>query len=153
MSHSKGDDEINKAFRESLLKALENETNSSVVNLDYGQIAKTKNDILQKLPITVTQLKKLHTQLKMYRYVETMDELNYGRYIRWIRINVEDPSDLTLTVGGHVCDLKVVDDEIRVFCLSRSKRIFHIKMNEVLMFQKLSPQEDIILTATKAYFQ
>ena len=43
-----------------LLHALDNENNASIADQNYRQIAKDKNDILQKLQLSRDALKKLH---------------------------------------------------------------------------------------------
>ena len=47
-----------------LMNALENDNNESIVELDMKNISAIKNDLLQQLPITSEELKKLNKQLK-----------------------------------------------------------------------------------------
>ena len=45
---------------DSLLKALENEENEHILQLDHEKISKMKNDILQKLGLPRDKLKQIH---------------------------------------------------------------------------------------------
>ena len=53
---------------DTLLVALENEQNSSIVNLDSSKIKDIKNNILQKIQLDRDTLKLYHKKLKQYRY-------------------------------------------------------------------------------------
>ena len=55
-----GDLDIN-----SLLNALENETNASIMRLNSHKINKMKNDILQKLQLEKDKLKSYHKKLNI----------------------------------------------------------------------------------------
>ena len=53
--------------RNNLLHALENETNSSIMNLTSAKIKEHKNNILQKLQLGKSDLKKMHKKsFKIY---------------------------------------------------------------------------------------
>lgn len=134
---------------EKLLHALDNENNEAIIDVDYAKISKDKNDILQQLHLPKEDLKKLHTQLKLYRHVYDLDHLRYGGYIRWISLKNSDPANIKLTNGGIVCDMKAIKDDVHVVCKNRFNRLFQINMAEVILFQKLSEQEQVILKALK----
>ena len=133
-----------------LLHALENENNASIADMNYQDIAKEKNDILQQLQLPKDALKKLHTQLKAYRYVDTLDALKYGAYVRWL--GLKNPDELYLRNGGLVCDIKIKNEEIHVYVKNNQSRIFQFNMSEALVFQKLSPQEQVILEAVELLY-
>ena len=135
---------------EKLLHALENDNNASIADLNYPQIAQEKNDILQRLQLPKDDLKALHQKLKGYRYIDSLEALKYGAYVRWI--NLTDPDQLYLRNGGVVCDLKVLPPQsqhVHVFVKNNQRRLFQFKFSEVLVFQKLSAQEQIILAAVQ----
>jgi hypothetical protein len=131
----------------SLLHALDNENNEAVVELSDEKISKDKNDILQQLHLPREVLQRLHKQLKSYRLVNTIDDLRFGSYIRWI--SLKNPENIKLTNGGIVCDIKAIKEDIHVKCKNKMNLIFQINLSEVLLFQKLSEQEQIILKALK----
>jgi len=130
--------------RNNLLHALENETNSSIMNLTSAKIKEHKNNILQKLQLGKSDLKKMHKKLSEYRYCTDMSDLQYGYYIRWIPL--KDPENLYLTNGGIMCDMKIVNNQIRIFCKNFRNRFFQFKFDEAVIFQKISSQEKVILS-------
>ena len=133
---------------EKLLHALNNDNNEAIVDLDYAKIAKAKNDILQQLKLPRQDLTALHKKLKIYRYVDDLKDVRFGSYIRWI--SLKNPADIKLTNGGIICDIKAYNDEdIHIKCKNNMNRVFQIKMSEIILFQKLSEQEQVILKALK----
>ena len=86
-----------------LLSALDNDDHSNLLNTSYEEIAKDKNDILQQLRFTKEKLKIYHNKLKDYRYVDELNDLKYGQYVRWI--NIRNPENLKLT---NECQLLVI---------------------------------------------
>jgi hypothetical protein len=138
---------------EKLLHALNNDNNEAIVDLDYAKIAKAKNDILQQLNLPRKDLTALHKKLKLYRYVDDLKDVRYGSYIRWI--SLKNPADIKLTNGGIICDMKAYNkddgegEDIHIKCKNNMNRIFQIKISEIILFQKLSEQEQVILKALK----
>lgn len=130
-----------------LLNALENDDNASIMEIDYAKMASIKNDILQKLQLPKEKLKTLHKQLKEYRYVDNIDDIRFGSYIRWIPLR--NPNEIKLTNGGIICDMKTKDDSVIIICKNRMNRLFNLKLEESMIFQKLTSQEEVILSAMK----
>ena len=130
-----------------LLHALDNDNNEAIVDLNYEKIAKDKNDMLQQLKLPRNELTYLHKQLKSYRLVNDMNDLRFGSYVRWI--SLKNPAEIKLTNGGIVCDMKVINEDLHIKCKNKMNRLFQIKISEVILFQKLSEQEQIILKALK----
>jgi len=129
----------------SLLHALNNENNETIVDLDYSTIAKHKNDLLQQLHLPREELIKIQKQLKPYRSINNLEDLRFGSYVRWIPL--KNPEKIKLTNGGIVCDIKEINADIHIKCKNRMNRMFQIKMSEIILFQKLSEQEQVILKA------
>jgi len=130
-----------------LLHALDNDNNEAVVDLDYATIAKHKNELLQQLNLPREDLVKLQKQLKAYRCINTLEDLRFGGYVRWI--SLKNPANIKLTNGGIVCDIKEIQKDIHIKCKNKMNMMFQLKMSEVLLFQKLSEQEQVILKAMK----
>lgn len=128
-----------------LLNALENENNESLLDLNKEKISNMKNDILQKLNIKNDKLKLFHKKLKLYRYVDNVEDINYGSFIRWI--SLKTPNDIKLTNGGIVCDMKKKDESIYIICKNSLNRFFTLTLEENIIFQKLTNQEEVILSA------
>ena len=128
-----------------LIDALDNETNESMINLTTQKILEMNLNILKELHLpketTLDYLKKL----KGYRYVDELNDLKHGAFIRWIPIT--DPNYLPLHYCGIVCDIKITDNGIIVKCKNFMHRHYTFKMDECLIFQKLTSQEQVILYA------
>ena len=127
-----------------LLGALENETNASIMKLTNTKIKKYKNDALQRAQIKGFQLKEMHKKLKNYRYIGDLTGLQYGYYIRWIPL--KDPTNIYLTNGGIIIDIDILKNGIHIRVKNNRNRLFQIKFDECIIFQKLTVQENIILS-------
>lgn len=126
-----------------LLGALENETNSSIMNMTSAKIKDIKNNMLQRLQLDRTTLKTFHKKLKDYRYCSDMNDLQYGFYIRWI--SLKNPENLKLTTGGIIIDIDIISECVQIRIKNNMNRIFQIKLDENMIFQKITPQEYVIL--------
>ena len=126
-------------------KALHNENNESLMNLTFDKIEKKKKEILGELGLSKTVTKDLLTRLEDYRYVEELQELQIGNYMRWV--DLKDPDNLELTNGAILSEIKVDDNTVLVMKNFISRKFFQISIDENLIFQKLSDQEKIILYA------
>ncbi len=130
---------------EVLNKAINNENNSSLIHYTNKKIKAIKNDYLQKLQLSREELKDYHDKLKNYRYVDDLSDILYGRYIRWV--NLKNPDNLKLTKGGIIIEIKILENGIHVVCKNARNQRFQIKIDECLIFQKLTQQEQILLSA------
>lgn len=128
-----------------LEKALDNNNNESIMNLTTRKIMELNLKILKELVLdretTINYLKKL----KHYKYVDEINDIKYGSFIRWIPII--DPKNLILKDCGMVCDIKITDDGVLINCKNFMHRHYTFKMDEVLIFQKLTDQEMVIISA------
>jgi hypothetical protein len=128
-----------------LSHALDNDDNESIMNLTTKKILEMNYKILKELHLeketTLAYLKKL----KEYRYIDEIKDLRYGGFIKWIPII--DPTNIPLHYSGIICDIKITDDGVLIVCKNFMHRHYTFKMDECLIFQKLSQQEQIILSA------
>jgi hypothetical protein len=103
--------------------------------------------VLKELHLSKADTLELFEKLKAYKYVDEMNELKYGACIRWIPI--DDPENIVLSKGALFCEMKITDDG--VFCICKnfgfSTRHFQISMDKTLIFQKLTDQELVLLSA------
>lgn len=127
-----------------LMKALDNENNLSISKLNSRKIAAQKNDILQKLQLKSDKLKEFHKKLKDYRYVDDLQDILYGSYIRWIPL--KDPENVKLTNGGIVINLKILNGGVYIGCKNNINHYMQIKLDENLVFQKIQNQEKVLLS-------
>lgn len=128
-----------------LEKALENEENEILINMNYKKISDMKKNIINSLPIIKEYKIEYLKKLKHYRYINELPELQYGRYIRWITL--KDQNNIYLTNGGIICEIKVENSGIHIVSKNRMNRMIQINMSENFIFQKLTNQEKILLTA------
>ena len=130
-----------------LLKALDDESNETLMNFTTKKIREMNLKILKELELSKKELIDIFNKLKDYKYVDEMNELKYGTFLRWIPI--EDPTNIHLTKGAIFCEIKITDDG--VFCVCKNfgfpVRHFRISMDKNLIFQKLTDQELVLLSA------
>jgi len=130
-----------------LLKALENESNENMVHLTSKKINEMNWKILQELHLRSNETIELYNKLKGYKYVDEMDDLKYGTYLRWIPLT--NPDEIQLKKGAIFCEVKITEEGVRLICKNHGfpTRHFQITMDEHLLFQKLTDQELILLSA------
>ena len=130
-----------------LLKALDDESNETLMNFTSDKIKEMNLNVLKELHLPRKDTLELMSKLKDYKYVDEMNELKYGAYIRWIPI--EDPTNIYLTQGALFCKMKITDNG--VFCICKNygfkSRHFQISMDKNLIFQRLTDQELVLLSA------
>ena len=130
-----------------LLKALDDESNETLMNFTTDKIKEMNLNIIKELQLPRKDTLEIMNKLKEYKYVDEMNELKYGAYIRWIPI--EDPTNIHLTKGALFCEMKITDDGI--FCVCKnygySQRHFQLSMDKNLIFQRLTEQELVLLSA------
>lgn len=130
-----------------LLKALDDDSNETLLNFTSDKIKEMNLNIIKELQLPRKDTLDIMNKLRDYKYVDEMNELKYGAYIRWIPI--EDPTNIHLTKGALFCEMKITDDG--VFCVCKnygySQRHFQLSMDKNLIFQRLTDQELVLLSA------
>jgi len=130
-----------------LLKALDDESNETLLNFTSDKIKEMNLNIIKELQLPRKETLDIMNKLREYKYVDEMNELKYGAYIRWIPI--EDPTNIHLTKGALFCEMKITDDG--VFCVCKNygytQRHFQLSMDKNLIFQRLTDQELVLLSA------
>ena len=128
-----------------LLKALDDETNETLFNFTSDKIKEMNLNVLKELQLPRKDTLEILKKLQDYKYVDEMNDLKYGAYIRWIPI--EDPTNIYLTKGAIFCEIKTTDSGISLVCKNYMNNFFTINMDTNLIFQKLTDQEQILLSA------
>ena len=75
-------------------------------NLNYlstKKINELKDTILNKLPLDKNELNILKDKLNDYRYIDEIDEIKIGSFVRWIKL--DNPDQIKLTNGGVIIDI------------------------------------------------
>ena len=129
-----------------LEKALENENNASISTLTTRKINAEKYRQLQQLDFNDAVLADYFHKLRDYRHVDDLTGLMHGAYIRWI--DLKNPDRLCLARGAIICDIKIGQKGVHLLCKTHpNPAMFHVIMDEVIIFQRLSQQERVILAA------
>jgi hypothetical protein len=127
-----------------LEKSLNNNNNKNISVLTFDTINKEKELIINELNLSKKNTNELLKKLKDYQYIDEYPQLIEGRYIRWI--NITNPDSIKLTNGGILCEIKI-NDSILLVMKNKYNVFFQIKLDECLLFQRLTNQEKIILYA------
>jgi len=133
---------------------FENARRNSTLTIDIEEILKNANTDLTTTQTEITaeimnainsynpdEICALNTKLREYRVITKVFEIQRGKHIRWLR-----PPSATLTVGGMVVEIKFTDDGTHILCKNRN-RFIQIKMDECIIFQRLSHDEQLVLMA------
>lgn len=110
--------------------------------MDYVSITNRKHAVLKELGL-------LHKEaaLEQYAVVDEYHQLLHGRYVRWVAL---DPDDIKLTNGAIVIKSEMKEDGLLVTLKSMNHRYWSIKFNEVVLFQRLSFEELVLLEAIES---
>lgn len=136
---------FNELDMEELLKAVDSDSNDYLLHLTTKKIQELNLNILKELDLPKKDTMDMLRQLKSYKYVDEIKEIKCGRFIRWVPI--KDPANLKMTKGGIICDIKATDNGIQIICKNFMHKHFQFKMDECLIFQRLSSQELVLLSA------
>jgi hypothetical protein len=130
-----------------LLEALEDESNESLLNFTTTKLREMTREILNELHLSEEELDVLSNKLKDYKYIDENNELKYGTFIRWIRI--DDPTNIVLSNTAIFCEFRETNNG--TFCVCKTMRFpvryFQISIDKTLIFQKLTDQELVLLSA------
>jgi hypothetical protein len=136
-----------------ILKKLEDECHDYLENKTLASISQEIYDILKTNGYPENKIETLYNKLNGYRYVENVNELHVGKEIKVLRIaNAYDSHfnklDSTLKYYGKVTNILFEDNGILVRSITFINKIkyYNYKYDNFLTFQKLSPDEKIILT-------
>ena len=129
-----------------LLKALEDDRNESLLQFNSNTIKEMTLKILKELHLPKRETLDMYRKLRGYKYVDDVNDVKIGTYVRWIPI--EDPDNVILTKGAIFCEFKTTNQGIlSCVCKNFSGKHFQIGMETNLLFQKLTTQETVLLSA------
>lgn len=128
---------------ETITEIVEELKNKNLLHLSSSKIKALKNNILQKLCLTREELLKYHKVLEEYKYVDELDEINIGSYIRWF--NLKKMDNIKLTNGGIIVDIQPGIDDITIVCKNNLNKFFSLSLNKCIIFQKLNYQEQLLI--------
>jgi hypothetical protein len=135
---------MNKIDVDSLLDSLDDESNETLLNLSTKKIHEMNLLLLNELELTKEETDEILEKLKGYKFVDELKDLKSGTFLRWIPL---DATEAKLTRGAFFCDVNITDEGINVLMKNHFHRHFTIKFDDHMIFQKLTNQELILLSA------
>ena len=146
------DDTIDNINVDELLKSIESDKLLSVSKLSYDKINTIKYNVLTRIGLEDDELESMLLKLSDYRYVEELQDIHHGAFVRYIQLtsksnkgNKQD-NEILLKPGGFICDIKILGSGVQLLCRNHFRKMFQLRLDEVLLFQKLTKQEEIILS-------
>jgi hypothetical protein len=117
--------------------AIQNSNNENIMSLSYAIINKRKHKILLEL-----KLLSMENKLTEYRHVDELHELRMGCFIRWFNLSTE-----LFANGGFIVRIDIEANGPLITCKNQFNKFFMIKLNECIIFQKITQQEHVLLSA------
>jgi hypothetical protein len=151
------DDTIDNINVDELLKSIESDKLLSVSKLSYDKINTIKYNVLTRIGLEDDELESMLLKLSDYRYVEELQDIHHGAFVRYIPLtnksnkgngngNQNKNNEILLKPGGFICDIKILGTGVQLLCRSHFRKMFQLRVDEVLLFQKLTKQEEVILS-------
>jgi len=131
-------------MEEELEKIMDDIDKYKLHDLSTEIIKNRKNEILKQI-LDDDVLKHYKDILEDYRYVDEVDELRIGSYIRYFVLkNEKGKEELKLMRGGFIADIIASKENIIILC--KNNNIFwKIKINNCVIFQKNTKQEEVLI--------
>ena len=118
---------------------------ADIMDQSFDSIDRDKDAVLASV-VEDSELKtSILLKLQDYRCAHELDEVEYGSYIRWLKVNKD--GEYSLTNGGFVAEIKITSNGPAIVCKAHGPRLFQCNYNDTLVFKKLSRDEKIILQA------
>ena len=145
------DDAFDNINVDELLKSIESDKLLSVSKLSYDKINTIKYNVLTRIGVEDGELESMLLKLSDYRYVEELQDIHHGAFVRYIPLTnkstkSKQDNEIILKPGGFICDIKILGSGVQLLCRNHFRKMFQLRLDEVLLFQKLTKQEEIILS-------
>jgi hypothetical protein len=124
------------------VSAYEKDKNQYLENKTSKVIHKELVESLNQYENKEDFLKKLGNN---YRFVDEVDQLHIGKFTRWIP--KYEPSPPRLVVGGFVTNVDYTDNGILLTVKTWQNQVIKVVFDHCILFQKLSPDEKLVLLA------
>ena len=111
-------------------------------DLNTEIIKNRRNNILKQI-LDDDEMKRYKEILNDYRYVDEVDELRIGSFIRYFVLKDND-DDLKLARGGFIVDIQASKENIVILCKNNGN-FWKIKINNCVIFQKNTKQEEVLI--------
>ena len=111
-------------------------------DLNTEIIKNRRNNILKQI-LDDDELKRYKEILNDYRYVDEVDELRIGSFIRYFVLK-DNEDDLKLARGGFIVDIQASKENIVILCKNNGN-FWKIKINNCVIFQRNTKQEEVLI--------
>jgi putative hemolysin len=128
----------------SLLNTVESSKHNYLENQTTQTILRDVFESLNALACSASEKEILYNKLTEFRHIDELNDIQMGKYIRWIR---KDKTPYCITNGGLVVNVKFSDSGALIVCKCPGNRFIQFKMDECLCYQKLSTEELLLLMA------
>ncbi len=125
---------------EELLEGIDEDKYENLEDYTMESINKEIFEIIKES--SIENKKENCNKLIGYKYINELNELSTGRHIRWVK-----HSNNKLTNGGILVNFKFLDNGTHLTIMNINRRFSQIKFDDCFIFQKLLPEEQIILMA------
>ena len=146
------DDTVDNINVDELLKSIESDKLLSISKLSYDKINTIKYNVLTRIGLEDDELESMLLKLSDYRYVEELQDIHHGAFVRYIPLTNNNlnkgnkDNENVLKPGGFICDIKILGTGVQLLCRNHFRKMFQLRVDEVLLFQKLTKQEEVILS-------
>ena len=107
------------------------------MNTTLTDIEKYKRYVLQEEKLTA-----LLPKLKGYKYIDELQDMRVGTYVRWIHSKRRK-----LTNGAFLVRVDLRDDGIHMLLRNGYNQMFSLWADECMLFQKITAEERVMLMA------
>ena len=148
-----------------LLLAAENVDMDDLGNRTLSDISREIVQALQNINLPAEKISEICGKLAEYRLTDQVYQIQKGKHVRWIRAGGCRPpatpcsttsldlvggrrgatAPCSLTNGGIVVDVKFLDNGTHILC-KNGLRFIQYKFDDCLTFQKLSADEQMVLS-------
>ena len=116
-----------------------------IMKLTTAKIRKTILNVLTSLQLPNAVVQEYYNKLNGYKYVDGITELSSGCFIRAIPLS--NSTTLPLHNGAFICDINITNNGVVIVCKNFNNRYFSLKVEDCVIFQRLTDEEKIILNA------
>lgn len=120
-----------------ILDSIDNGDNDYLMHLTSAKINAIMNKKLRALPLTNKQIVDTMKILNNYRFIDDLNTIRIGSYIRWIN------NDLILNKGAIVV---CITEDGGIKCKGFRGNMFHL-IDYIYIFQRLTASELTIISA------
>jgi len=112
----------------------------------YRDVRQSVHDALTSINTPADVILSFYDKLRLYRHRKD-DDIEEGRYARWIDLEKVQQGTFTLANGGIVCGFRPTHKGTGMLCKSRMGNMFTIPLYRSLVFQQMKDSELLVSQA------